>query len=190
MEKIDKNLAKRVSVYREKAGFTVMDIVRTTSISRDMMYAYESGRRPIPLQALIEIAEKCNVSLDDLVGLKVTSTRDKAVSFDLYKSDSKGRVVLSSEFDDVIFYEVDEWNLEYFVKSSGYPLNKKVLIEEDGHYYCAIITLDEEKNLYVVNQYHENKLRVIGTREIFDKLFVLGEYAGSISKEKKIDQLF
>ena len=190
MDKIDKNLAKRITQFRERAGLSVMDIVHTTSISRDMMYAYESARRPIPLQALIEIAEKLCVSLDDLVGLKITQTRDKAVSFDLYKSDSKGKVVLSSEFDNVIFYEVDEWNLEYFVKSSGYPLNKKVLIEEDGHYYCGIITLDEEKKLYVINQYHENKLRVIGTREIFEKLFVLGEYAGSISKEKQIDQLF
>ena len=190
MDKKDQKLAKRITEFRERSGYSVMDIVKNTNISRDMMYAYESARRPIPSQALIEIAEFLSVSLDELVGLKVTTGRNKAVSFDVYKNDEKSKIVMSSEFGDVIFYEVDEWNLEYFVKTSGYPTNKKVLIEEDGHYYCGIISLDEEKKMYVIHNYHNEKMRIIGTREIFEKIFVLGEYAGCIKKEKQIDQLF
>ena len=75
MDKKDQKLAKRITEFRERSGYSVMDIVKNTNISRDMMYAYESARRPIPSQALIEIAEFLSVSLDELVGLKVTTGR-------------------------------------------------------------------------------------------------------------------
>ena len=84
-ERIDVEIAKRISYYRKKRNLSVEEVARLTGMSKAMLYAYESGRRQLTASSLLTLSALYEVSIDDMLGTKQTSNREKSASFDLPK---------------------------------------------------------------------------------------------------------
>ena len=189
-EMIDVEIAKRISYYRRKRNLSVEDVSKATGMSKAMLYAYESGRRQLTASSLLTLADLYDVSIDDMLGTKQTSNRDKSASFEIYKNNKKQRAVVSSEKDDLILYEIDKWKVEYYLKSNEYKFGIKLLIELDEKVYPAELRYDEERKLCAVYSLIDSSIHVMSRKEMNETVFVLGEYAGSITKQKEIREFF
>lgn len=189
-EMIDVEIAKRISYWRKKRNLSVEDVSRATGMSKAMLYAYESGRRQLTASSLLTLADLYDVSIDDMLGSKHTSNREKSASFEIYKNNKKQRAVVSSEKDELILYEIDKWNIEYYVKSNEYRFGIKLLIELDEKVYPAEIRYDEERKLCAISSFLDGSVHIMSRKEMNETVFVLGEYAGSITKQKEIREFF
>lgn len=187
---IDVEIAKRISYWRKKRNLSVEYVSKATGMSKAMLYAYESGRRQLTASSLLTLADLYDVSIDDMLGSKHTSNREKTASFEIYKNNKKQRAVVSSEKDDLILYEMDKWKIEYYVKSNEYKFGLKLLIEFDGNVFPAEIRYDEAKKLCAVSSLFDGSVRVMSRKEMNERVFVLGEYAGLIAKQKEIREFF
>ena len=187
---IDVEIAKRISYWRKKRNLSVEYVSKATGMSKAMLYAYESGRRQLTASSLLTLADLYDVSIDDMLGSKHTSNREKTASFEIYKNNKKQRAVVSSEKDDLILYEMDKWKIEYYVKSNEYKFGLKLLIEFDGNVFPAEIRYDEAKKLCAVSSLLDGSVRVMSRKEMNERVFVLGEYAGLIAKQKEIREFF
>ena len=189
-EMIDVKIAKRISYWRKKRNLSVEDVSRATGMSKAMLYAYESGRRQLTASSLLTLADLYDVSIDDMLGTKQTSNREKSASFEIYRESKKERTVVSSEKDDLILFEIDKWKVEYYVKSNEYRFGIKLLIELDEKVYPAEIRYDEERKLCAISSFLDGSVHVMSRKEMNETVFVLGEYAGSITKQKEIREFF
>ena len=189
-EMIDAEISKRISYYRKKRNLSVEEVSKITGMSKAMLYAYESGNRQLTAPSLLALADLYEVSIDDMLGTKRTSNREKSASFEIYRSNEKQRTVVSSEKDELILYEIDKWNVEYYVKSNEHRFGTKLLVELDGKVYPAEIRYDESKKLCAVSSFLDGSVRVMSRREMGETVFVLGEYAGTIAKQKEIREFF
>ena len=189
-EMIDVEIAKRISYYRKKRNLSVEEVARLTGMSKAMLYAYESGRRQLTASSLLTLADLYDLSIDDMLGTKHTSNREKSASFDIYRENKRERTVVSSEKEDLILFEMDKWKVEYYVKSNEYKFGVKLLIELDEMVYPAEIRYDEERKLCAVSSFLDGSVRVMSRKEMGETIFVLGEYAGSITKQKEINEFF
>ena len=189
-EMIDVKIAKRISYWRKKRKLSVEDVSKATGMSKAMLYAYESGRRQLTASSLLTLADLYDVSIDDMLGTKQTSNREKSASFEIYKNNKKQRAVVSSEKDDLILFEIDKWKVEYYVKSNEYKFGLKLLIEFDGNVFPTEIRYDEERKLCAISSFLDGSVRVMSRKEMNETVFVLGEYAGSITKQKEIREFF
>lgn len=189
-ERIDIEISKRISYYRKKRNMSIEEVARLTGMSKAMLYAYESGNRQLTASSLLTLADLYDVSVDDMLGVKRTSNRDKSASFEIYRSNEKQRTVVSSEKDELILYENDKWNVEYYVKSNEYKFGFKLLIEFNGNVFPAEIRYDESKKLCAVSSFLDGSVHVMSRKEMSETVFVLGEYAGTIAKQKEISEFF
>lgn len=189
-EMIDVEIAKRISYYRKKRNMSIEEVARLTGMSKAMLYAYESGNRQLTASSLLTLADLYDVSIDDMLGVKRTSNRDKSASFEIYRSNEKQRTVVSSEKNELILYEIDKWNVEYYVKSNEYKFGFKLLIEFNGNVFPAEIRYDESKKLCAVSSFLDGSVHVMSRKEMSETVFVLGEYAGTIAKQKEINEFF
>ena len=189
-EMIDVEIAKRISYWRKKRNLSVEAVSRITGMSKAMLYAYESGRRQLTASSLLRLADLYDVSIDDMLGTKHTSNREKSASFEIYRNNKKQRTVVSSEKDDLILFEIDKWKVEYYVKSNDYKFGLKLLIEFEGNVFPAEIRYDEAKKLCAVSSFLDGSVRVMSRKEMGERVFVLGEYAGLITKQKEIREFF
>ena len=189
-ERIDIEISKRISYYRKKRNMSIEEVARLTGMSKAMLYAYESGNRQLTASSLLTLADLYDVSIDDMLGVKRTSNRDKSASFEIYRSNEKQRTVVSSEKDELILYEIDKWNVEYYVKSNEYKFGFKLLIEFNGNVFPAEIRYDESKRLCAVSSFLDGSVHVMSRKEMSETVFVLGEYAGTIAKQKEINEFF
>lgn len=69
-ERYQKDLARRLSIYRKEAGLTQKELGELVNISQNGMSRYLSGKRDIPTYALIRFSKILKVSTDELLGLK------------------------------------------------------------------------------------------------------------------------
>lgn len=189
-ERIDVEIAKRISYYRKKRNLSVEEVARLTGMSKAMLYAYESGRRQLTASSLLTLSALYEVSIDDMLGTKQTSNREKSASFEIYRGSKKERTVVSSEKDEIILYEIDKWKVEYYVKSNEYSFGVKLLIELDEKVYPAELRYDEERKLCAVSSFLDGSVHVMSRKEMNETVFVLGEYAGTITKQKEINEFF
>ena len=189
-ERIDIEISKRISYYRKKRNLSVEEVSKITGMSKAMLYAYESGNRQLTAPSLLALADLYNVSIDDMLGVKRTSNREKSASFEIYRGHKKQRTVVSSEKDELILYENDKWNVEYYVKSNEQKFGTKLLVELEGNVFPAEIRYDEAKKLCAVSSCLDGSVHVMSRKEMSETVFVLGEYAGTIAKQKQINEFF
>ena len=76
------------------------------------------------------------------------------------------------------------------MKSSEYIFGVKLLVELDGNVFPAEIRYDEERKLCAVSFFLDGSVHVMSRKEMGETLFVLGEYAGTITKQKEINEFF
>lgn len=189
-EMIDVEIAKRISYYRKKRNMSIEEVARLTGMSKAMLYAYESGNRQLTASSLLTLSNLYDVSVDDMLGVKRTSNRDKSASFEIYRGNKKQRTVVSSEKDELILYENDKWNVEYYVKSNEHKFGTKLLVELEGNVFPAEIRYDEAKKLCAVSSFLDGSIRIMSRKEMVETIFVLGEYTGTITKQKEIKEFF
>ena len=189
-ERIDIEISKRISYYRKKRNLSVEEVSKITGMSKAMLYAYESGNRQLTASSLLTISDLYDVSVDDMLGVKRTSNREKSASFEIYRGNKKQRTVVSSEKDELILYENDKWNVEYYVKSNEHEFGTKLLVELEGNVFPAEIRYDEAKKLCAVSSFLDGSIRIMSRKEMVETIFVLGEYAGTITKQKEIKEFF
>lgn len=189
-EMIDVEIAKRISYYRKKRNMSIEEVARLTGMSKAMFYAYESGNRQLTASSLLTLSDLYDVSVDDMLGVKRTSNRNKSASFEIYRGNKKQRTVVSSEKDELILYENEKWNVEYYVKSNEHKFGTKLLVELEGNVFPAEIRYDEAKKLCAVFSFLDGSIRIMSRKEMVETIFVLGEYAGTITKQKEIKDFF
>ena len=189
-ERIDIEISKRISYYRKKRNLSVEEVSKITGMSKAMLYAYESGNRKLTASSPLALADLYEVSIDDMLGAKRTSNREKSASFEIYRGSKKQRTVVSSEKDELILFEIDKWNVEYYVKSNEYKFGFKLLIEFNGNVFPAEIRYDDAKKLCAVSSFLDGSVHVMSRKEMNETVFVLGEYAGTINKQKEIKEFF
>ena len=76
------------------------------------------------------------------------------------------------------------------MKSNEYKFGLKLLIEFDGNVFPTEIRYDEERKLCAISSFLDGSVRVMSRKEMNETVFVLGEYAGSITKQKEIREFF
>lgn len=74
MEKELFSLADRIKSLRERANLTQSEIARQLGISRSGVNAWEMGLSVPSTQYIVELAKKCGVSTDYLLGMENTSS--------------------------------------------------------------------------------------------------------------------
>lgn len=179
---VGKNL-KRI---RKERNLSVYKLAKELNRSVDAFYAYEEGTRTVPFQIILELSKFYNVSVDELVKNQVTTKRAKAVSFAIINSDSKDRIVIDSENDNVVFYKVDDWTYKYFLKCADITFNQEVLIIAEGRTFPAIISFDEKAKIYTVFDCESSTTTIYKYKKFHDGVIVVGDYAGTINKKIQV----
>lgn len=171
---------------RKERNLSVYKLAKELNRSVDAFYAYEEGTRTVPFQIIMELSKFYNISIDELVKNKVTTKRTKAVSFEIANSDSKDRVVIDSENDNIVFYKVDEWTYKYFLKCIDITLNKEVLIIAENKKFPAIISFDEKAKIYSVFNCETSTTTIYKYKKFHEGVVIIGEYAGTINKKIQV----
>lgn len=186
----NKYLSKRIIELRKKAGLSAYAVAKAIGKQVDGYYAYESGRRSIPVEILFKLSKLYKISMDDILNSEVTYSRQKALSFDLYSSNEKKSIVIHSQNDDIAFFEVDEWALDYFVKCSDMAYNRKVLLAVNGGYMEAVVTKDEKGTSFCVLNLKDNSSTFYTPKKFINNVVIIGDYAGTLNKQMAVESFF
>lgn len=186
----NKRLARFLKETRKRLGYTAPEVAKALNRSVDSIYSYEEGNRTLPFELIVQLSEFYSVSIDDLIRNKITSGRTKAISFDLYKNNEKESIVIDQQNDDIVLYEVDEWNVKYFIKCADLRLDSEVLINNKGIVLPARISLDEKTGSYLVHNVEKGTTSLIKKKRFIKDIIVIGDYAGTINKQIKIKNFF
>lgn len=183
---VNKRIADKLLLLRKNSGITVPKIANAIHKSVDSYYAYESGRREIPIYVLVELSAFYGISIDDIVDNEVTYNRQRAVSFVCYSEKGKEKVLVSEPEDGLIFYRLDECTVEYYAKCMNVIFNKKMLIQIGSATFPAIISYDEKAKAYVVFNTVVRSSKVYKPKAYSESVIVLGDYAGTISEKVRM----
>jgi len=186
----NKYLSERIIELRKKAGLSAYAVAKAIGKQVDGYYAYESGRRSIPVEILFKLSKLYKISMDDILNSEVTYSREKALSFDLYSSNEKKSIVIHSQNDDIAFFEVDEWTLDYFVKCNDMAYNRKVLLAVNGGYMEAVVTKDEKGTSFCVLNLKDNSSVFYTPKKFINSVVIIGDYAGTLNKQMAIESFF
>lgn len=186
----NKYLSERIIELRKRAGLSAYAVAKAIGKQVDGYYAYESGRRSIPVEILFKLSKLYKISMDDILNSEVTYSREKALSFDLYSSNEKKSIVIHSQNDDIAFFEVDEWTLDYFVKCSDMSYNRKVLLAVNGGYMEAVVTKDEKGTSFCVLNLKDNSSVFYTPKRFINSVVIIGDYAGTLNKHMAIESFF
>lgn len=183
---VNKRIAERLLKLRKDRGVSVPEISKAIGKSVDSYYAYESGRREIPVSTLVEISAFFGVSIDDIVDNVVTYRREKAVSFDCYSEKGKGKMLISEPEDGIYFFRTDEWTVDYYVKCVEVRYGRKMLIQVESTTFPAIISFDEKANTYIVFNTLIKSSKVFKPKAFLSKVVIIGDYAGTVTEQVKM----
>ena len=186
----NKRLARFLKETRKSLGYTAPEVAKAINRSVDSIYSYEEGNRTLPFELIVQLSSFYGVSIDDLIRNKITSGRAKAISFDLYKNDKKESIIIDHQNDDIVLYEVDEWNVKYYVKCADLRLDSEVLINNKGTIMPARISLDEKTNSYLIYSIEKGTTTLVKKMRFLKDIIVIGDYAGTIKKQIKVNNFF
>ena len=186
----NKRLARFLKETRKSLGYTAPEVAKAINRSVDSIYSYEEGNRTLPFEFIVQLSSFYGVSIDDLIRNKITSGRAKAISFDLYKNDKKESIIIDQQNDDIVLYEVDEWNVKYYVKCADLRLDSEVLINNKGTIMPARISLDEKTNSYLIHSIEKGTTTLVKKMRFLKDIIVIGDYAGTIKKQIKVNNFF
>ena len=179
-------IGSRIREIRKMNKIKVKALCEVLGVAAPTYYAYESDETDVTASVLIKLAAFYRMSVDDLIGNKVSINRTNATSFKNY-GEGDDVLVIDQTKDDIFMYAVDEFNIWYFQKSSAYNYNHKVLISENGEYYPAILNYDKNENLYIILDLRYNYSKIMKPQAFKDTILVHGFYAGAVKKEITID---
>lgn len=180
------NVGSRIKEIRKMNKIKVKELCEALDVAAPSYYGYESDETDITVSVLIKLARFYNMSIDDLVGNKVSTNRTNATSFKNYGIGNDSLIIDQTK-NDIIMYKFDDYNIWYFLKSNDYNFGHKVLINELEDYYPAVLTYDEKENLYIIKDLRTDSLKIVKPQYFKDNILVYGFYAGSINKERNVE---
>jgi len=183
IDEFENKIRENIIELRKKNDCSVYAMAKIVGKSTDCYYAYESGRRAIPLSVVYEISKHFNVSVDDIINNEITYNREKSISFNVVNSKENRKILINAQNDDVIFFEKNEFELDYFVKCNDLVLNKKALIKIKDEYIEGIISHDDASSVYAIFNLKDNSTTFLSPKKFQKHVVTLGDYAGSISKQ-------
>lgn len=188
MQNIDfeNKIIENIKSLREKHGYTAYKVAKLIKMAPDAYYAYESGRRKITVSLLSDLSKLYKVSVDDIIDNEITYNREKTISFDVIAENTKKAILIDSQNDQIIFFEKNEFELDYFVKCNDLVLNRKVLAKVKEEYIEAFISRDESSKVYAIFNIRDNSTTFFSPKKFIKNVVILGDYAGTIIKQLKV----
>lgn len=182
-EEFEEKLRLNIIGLRKRKGFSAYAVAKLLGKTTDAYYAYEAGRRSIPVSVVYELSKIFNVSVDDIINNEITYNREKSVSYDLISENQVKKILINAQNDDVIFFEKSHFELDYFVKCNDLVLNRKALIKIKNEYIEGIVYHDEASGVYAVLNSKDNSTAFFSPKKFQKNVLTLGDYAGSINKQ-------
>ncbi len=186
---INIEIGNKIKDLRKSNGVKVNDLCNELGITASTYYFYESADRDIPISIVVKIAEFYNISVDDLIGHKVTYNRKNAVSFACFGT-SADKKFIDQTNDEIILFEKDKNTIFYYVRTMAYNYGSHVLVNENEKTFPAVLTYDSNENLYTINNLIDGTLRILRPQYFKDNVLVIGLYAGTIDKNIELEQFF
>lgn len=183
-EEFIKLVAERLVHLRNKYGYTASEVARASGKSLDAYYAYEAGRRMVSADVLYNLSSFYKISIDEIIDSDVTYNRSKTVSFDVAGTDAK--IKISSENDDILFFKIDDWTYEYYLKTNVIELDKKVLIKKDGSFFPGTVAYNDKIKAYSIYSYTTSSMEIVTKASFMKNYLIVGIYAGRIDKQVDI----
>lgn len=185
-EKFEDRLRLNIIDLRKKKGLSAYAVAKLLGKSTDAYYAYEAGRRSIPVSVVYELSKVFGVSVDDIIDNELTYNREKSISYDLISENKVEKILINAQNEDVIFFEKGPFELDYFVKCNDLVLNRKALIKIKGEYIEGIVSHDEVSRVYAVMNLKDSSTAFFSPKKFQKHVLTLGDYAGSIKKQLNV----
>lgn len=185
-EKFEDRLRLNIIELRKKNGLSAYAVAKLLGKTTDAYYAYEAGRRSIPVSVVYELSKAFNVSVDDIINNEVTYNRKKSISYDLISGNKVRKILINAQNEDVIFYEKSDFELDYFVKCDDLVLNRKALIKVKDEYIEGIVSHDDVSRVYAVLNLKDNSTAFFSPKKFQKHVLTLGDFAGSINKQLNV----
>lgn len=182
-EEFEDRLRLNIIELRKKSGYSAYAVAKLLGKTTDAYYAYEAGRRSIPVSVIYELSKIFNVSVDDIINNEITYNRKKTISYDLISENQVKKILINAQNDDVVFFEKNQFELDYFVKCNDLVLNRKALIKIKDEFIEGIISHDEVSSVYAVLNLKDNSTTFFSPKKFQKYVLTLGDYAGSINKQ-------
>lgn len=179
-EEFIKIVSERLVYLRKKHDLSAVEVAKAIGKSVDAYYSYEAGRRMISADALYNLSNLYDMSIDDIVDNEVTYKREKAVSFEIVNSDSK--IQISSENDEIIFFKLDDFTYEYYLKTNTITLDRKILLKKDDVFFSGKVTYNEKMKVYSIYNYLDDSNEICTKAHFLKHYLTYGIYAGKIDK--------
>lgn len=183
-EEFIKVVSERLVYLRKKHDLSAVEVAKAIGKSVDAYYSYEAGRRMISADALYNLSNLYDMSIDDIVANEVTYNREKVVSFGVVNSDSK--IQISSENDEIIFFKLNDFTYEYYLKTNVITYDKKILLTKDNVFFSGKITYNEKMKVYSIYNYLDDNIEICTRAHFLKHYLIYGIYAGKINKELNI----
>lgn len=183
-EEFIKIVSERLVYLRKKHDLSAVEVAKAIGKSVDAYYSYEAGRRMISADALYNLSNLYDMSIDDIVDNEVTYNREKVVSFEVVNLDNK--IQISAENNEIIFLKLDDFTYEYYLKTNIITLDKKVLLKKDNVFFSGKVTYNEKMKVYSIYNYLDDSNEICTKAHFLKHYLVHGIYAGRIDKNINI----
>lgn len=185
-DKFEDRLRLNIIDLRKKKGLSAYAVAKLLGKSTDAYYAYEAGRRSIPVSVVCELSKIFGVSVDDIIDNEITYNREKSISYDLISENQVKKILINAQNEDVIFYEKGPFEFDYFVKCNDLVLNRKALIKIKDEYIEGVVSHDEVSRVYAVMNLKDSSTAFFSPKKFQKHVLTLGDYAGSIKKQLNV----
>ena len=156
----------RIKELRNALNMTQRAFCEYIGVSQQTLSGYERGVMKPPLDVVVNIAKKCNISIDWLCGLSSDKNNKKELK----------------KYSDVIQVINDLCNLETIYGTFSIYLSKEFDFEGNANYICGI-TISDRDLYYILNDL--NKMREIRLEGTLDQNIFDTWYEGFLKKYDK-----
>lgn len=191
MDDLSLKIGKNLLSLRKKKGLTQADVARHINKTYFAYSNYENGKRMININDIIKIARLFDVSVDDIIGNSITYNRKKAISFDTYsEGNKKSKKIINTENENILLYELDSFNYNYYLKTNELIFNEHVLLTVEDETFPAYISRSENPSGYIITNLLTKESKFYNNTAYKNSILLLGRFAGKIEKEIKIPDFF
>ena len=183
MDELSVRIGKKLLALRKQKGLTQSDVATHLNKSFYAYSNYETGKRIIGIEDLIVISNLYGVSIDEIVGNKKSTT-----SYKTYGANESIDINIYNK--DIILFRINDFETEYFIKTSDIIFNEKVLVQLDGSAFPGLISRSENPSGYLVTNLLTKEAKFFNNTAFKNTVVILGRYAGKINKELNIPDFF
>ena len=132
-------LGENLQTLRKELDYSQKDFAEFLGIPQPSLSAYENNRNSPTVEVLINIAKKCNVSLDWLCGISTSSYNVASlgdISEMLYQLMEINEIGIDIEVHDRLDNDIETWTDKWYTRLTVYGNDDKYIFNAD---LCNII---------------------------------------------------